>query len=186
MNVLTQDMARQFLNSSSPHEKYKYFMKGTQLEHLDHDYLIVEQNLETIEAEVWKKAQDLELFREEARKAEHLNAQAQQQDALRERINVIANQMAWVQVENEEKKLQGGDKIIQKMNALIEGLKMKASGMSEAFSQTEKADEHAKRVVDEARTGLAPLEGEKVQVKAEHDKSKAEQMSLQVMLLFVV
>lgn len=31
MNVLTQDMARQFLNNSIPLDKYKFFMKGTQL-----------------------------------------------------------------------------------------------------------------------------------------------------------
>ncbi|KAI3616349.1 structural maintenance of chromosomes protein 6 [Moniliophthora roreri] len=45
MNVLTQDAARQFLSASTPSDKYKFFLRGTQLSQLSTEY---EQCLENI------------------------------------------------------------------------------------------------------------------------------------------
>ena len=52
MNVLTQDMARQFLSNSSPSDKYKFFIRGTQLEVLDADYKLMEEHLDSINAKL--------------------------------------------------------------------------------------------------------------------------------------
>ncbi|KAF9241146.1 P-loop containing nucleoside triphosphate hydrolase protein [Melanogaster broomeanus] len=38
MNVLTQDAARQFLSASHPSDKYKFFLRGTQLSQLSEEY----------------------------------------------------------------------------------------------------------------------------------------------------
>jgi hypothetical protein len=38
ITILNQDTARTFLNSSDPHEKYKLFMKATQLEQTQREY----------------------------------------------------------------------------------------------------------------------------------------------------
>ena len=64
MNVLTQDMARQFLNDSSPSDKYKFFMKGTQLEHLDGDYLQIEQSIDKIDQDLFKNINDVKIYEE--------------------------------------------------------------------------------------------------------------------------
>ena len=180
MNVLTQDMARQFLNSSSPQEKYKFFMKGTQLEHLDGDYLIVEQNLDTIDTELCKKQQDCEIFNVRAEKTQELLKLSEQQDVLRERIDYYRRQIAWVQVEEQQNVLADMDRRLRRGDEKIAGLDMKADGLSEAFSQTEQAAEHAKRGLEDAQDALRPLQEQKDNLKAEHDKQRAEQNSLQV------
>lgn len=180
MNVLTQDMARQFLNSSSSQEKYKFFMKGTQLEHLDGDYLVVEQNLDTIDTELCKKQQDCDVFKERARKAQELLALSEKQEELRDKIEHFRGQMAWVQVEEEERKLAEADRHLRRSDEIIDRLEMKANGLSEAFSQNETAVDQARRAYEDAKDAEQPLREEMVGFKQEADKIKSEQTALQV------
>ena len=180
MNVLTQDMARQFLNSSSPQEKYKFFMKGTQLEHLDGDYLIVEQNLDAIDTELSKKLQDCEVFTERARKAKELLALSEQQDVLRDKIEDYRGQLAWVQVEKVEADLAGLDRILREGDVKIDRLDMDAQNLSESFDQTEQSLNNAQRAHGELSGALLPLTLQKANEKTEQDKLKAEQLNLQV------
>ena len=180
MTVLTQDMARQFLNNSTAYDKYKFFMKGTQLEHLDGDYLIVEQNIDTIDQDLWKKTQDLKVFEEQAQKARNLLALSEKHDALRTKISSIADQMAWVQVEEQEGYLEDHDRNLIRMAEKIAALEMTVNSQSEAFSQIEQSMEHANQNVESAKETLTPLQDQKAEVKREFDRHKAEQMALHV------
>lgn len=180
MNVLTQDMARQFLNNSTPSEKYKFFMKGTQLEHLDGDYLIVENNLETIDQDLWKKTEDVKVFKERAEKARHLLSLSEKQDRLRERIDHLRDMIAWSQVEEQERELADCNRKLDRTVESIGVFESKAASLSEAFGQTEQISEHAQRGIEDTKSALAPLVEEKEGVKREHDRHKAEQSALHV------
>ena len=182
MNILTQDMARQFLNSSTPHEKYKFFMKGTQLEHLDGDYLIVEQNLDTIDQDIWKKQDDLKVFEDQAQKARNLLAMSERQDTLRDKIIHLSAMMAWVQVEEQEERLAVFDRKLSRTDDQISASEMKAAGFSQAFTQTEQLFENADRALEASRNALVPLQEEKIQMKEEFDSLKAEALTLHVNL----
>lgn len=180
MNVLTQDMARQFLNNSTPYDKYKFFMKGTQLEHLDGDYMIVEQNVEVIDADLYKKQEDLEIFERKAREAEHLHRLSERNDELRQTIIELGGKMAWAQVEEQERMLSHYDREMNNVDEAIERGKSEAESLSEAFSQSHQACEIANTGVGEAQNLQRPLQEEKAGVKAEHDRVKAEQIELQL------
>ena len=180
MNVLTQDMARQFLNNSTPNEKYKFFMKGTQLEHLDGDYLIVENNVDAIDQDLWKKTEDVKIFEERAEKARHLLSLSEKQDRLRERIDQLGHMIAWSQVEEQEQELADCHRDVCKAEEKLEVAASKAVSLGEAFNQTEQSTEHAQRGVDEAKHPLAPLLEAKQGVKVEHDRHKVEQLALHV------
>ena len=182
MNILTQDMARQFLNSSTPHDKYKFFMKGTQLEHLDGDYLIVEQNLDTIDQDIWKKQDDLKVFEDRAQKARNLLAMCEQQDTLRDKINHLSAMMVWVQVEEQEERLAIFDRKLSRTNDQIAASEMRVAGFSQAFTQTEQSLENANRALEASRNALVPLQEEKNQMKEEFDNRKAEALTLHVNL----
>ena len=183
MNVLTQDMARQFLNNSTPSDKYKFFMKGTQLEHLDGDYLIVEQNLETMDQDLWKKKEDLKIFEARAEKARERLRQSEKQENLRQRIETLRYMQAWIQVEEEEKEVAIFDRKLVRMDEKIQALDMTAAGLSESFSQTEQQLEQATRVVEESKNAVTPLQEERNRAKVEHDRYKAEQIALHVCIL---
>ena len=179
MNVLTQDMARQFLNNSTSYDKYKFFMKGTQLEHLDGDYLIVEQNVDVIDADLYKKQEDIGVFEEKARDAEHLHRLSEQNGELRRTITQLGSKMAWAQVEEQERMLSHFDQDLNKIDEAVERGRIQAESFSEAFRQSNQACEIAQSSMEEAQMALGPLQEEKETVKLEHNKAKAEQVDLQ-------
>jgi chromosome segregation ATPase len=103
MNVLSQDMARQFLSTSSPAEKYKFFVKGVQLEQLDQDYRLIEESVDQIEEKLRSQIQDLGFLASRKDAAKKKLELSDQHDSLRERIRNFGNQMAWAQVEEVER-----------------------------------------------------------------------------------
>jgi ATP-dependent RNA helicase DDX6/DHH1 len=103
MNVLTQDMARQFLSNSSPAEKYRFFMKGVQLEQLDQDYQLLEETIDQIESKLATREEDVKVLEERAAKTAARLALSDRQDTLRVRIRNYSTQMAWAQVEEQER-----------------------------------------------------------------------------------
>lgn len=180
MNVLTQDMARQFLNNSSPVEKYKFFMKGTQLEHLDGDYLQIEQSIDKVDQDLFKQVNDLKVFEEEARKARSLLALSDKQDSLRAKIQNYSHQMAWAQVEEQERYVASYDTDLRKAQMMIERAEAKAAQTADVFTGADEAHENARSAVENVRAERAPILEEKDNAKAEFDKLKADVMSLRV------
>ncbi|KAJ5469449.1 hypothetical protein N7539_009067 [Penicillium diatomitis] len=103
MNVLSQDMARQFLSSSSAAEKYRFFVKGVQLEQLDQDYRLIEECVDQTEEKLRSQAPNLQLLENQRNLARKKLELSDQQDTLRERIRNYRNQMVWAEVEDHER-----------------------------------------------------------------------------------
>ena len=180
MNVLTQDMARQFLNNSSPVEKYKFFMKGTQLEHLDGDYLQIEQSTDKIDQDLFKQVNDLKMFEDEARKARSLLALSEKQDTLRAKIQNYSHQMAWAQVEEQERYVISYDSDLRKAHAIIDRAESKAIEAAAVFTNADECYENTNSAVQDVRAQLAPILEDKDSAKAEFDRFKADVMTLRV------
>lgn len=103
MNVLSQDMARQFLSTSSPAEKYMFFVKGVQLEQLDQDYRLIEESVDQIEEKLRSQVQDIRFLESRKDAAKKKLELSDQHNSLRERVRNISHQMAWAQVEEQER-----------------------------------------------------------------------------------
>lgn len=103
MNVLSQDMARQFLSTSSPAEKYKFFVKGVQLEQLDQDYRLIEESVDQIEEKLRTQGPNLDFLKNQRDMAKKKLELSDQQGLLRERIRNYRSQVAWAQVEEQER-----------------------------------------------------------------------------------
>lgn len=183
MNVLTQDMARQFLNNSTPSDKYKFFMKGTQLEHLDGDYVQIEQSMDKIDQDLFRNVKDVEIYEEEAKKAKSLLLLSEKHDTLRQKIRAFGHQMAWAQVEEQEGHVTACDDQLRKIAATIESAKKEAVEASDTFDTADRALENAYAIVNELKEGVAPIQDEKDIVKQQYDRFKSEAMSSQVRLL---
>ncbi|KAL9026519.1 MAG: hypothetical protein Q9196_004825 [Gyalolechia fulgens] len=179
MNVLTQDMARQFLSNSTPQEKYKFFMKGTQLEHLDGDYLQIEQSIDRIDQDLAKRLGDLGQYEVEARKARSALALSEKHDCLRDKIRSTANQMAWSQVEDMERKLAATDNELTEITLKITDAERKANQCSEAYDAANHGFQDACTVVQELSAELIPHDDRKEQAKQEHDRAKTDALTVQ-------
>lgn len=103
VNVLTQDMARQFLNTSSELEKYKFFIRGVQLEQLDNDYILLTDSLDAVDGRLDTIEDDCKILHDDFKRAEAKFNISQQQDGLRGRFEAMSRQMAWAQVEEQER-----------------------------------------------------------------------------------
>lgn len=102
MNVLTQDMARQFLSNSSPADKYRFFLKGVQLEQLDQDYQLLEEIIDQNEAQLASNNDQVQVLEAQALKAATRLAMSDKHESLRSKLRSYARQMAWAQVEEQE------------------------------------------------------------------------------------
>ena len=103
MNVLSQDMARQFLNSSSPSEKYKFFIKGTQLEQLDYDYRMIEQALDEMQHKLGFQQDAVKERKKDYKELQRKVQLAERQHNMRDKFRNLTRQMAWAQVDEQEK-----------------------------------------------------------------------------------
>lgn len=180
MNVLTQDMARQFLNNSTPFDKYKFFMKGTQLEHLDGDYLQIEQSIDQMSADLEARSSDVQEYQEEVKKAKNLLMLSEKHDTLRNKIRDYGHQMAWAQVEEQERDVRAFDDELHKATETIENARRQVVEASTVFENLHQDSERAKAAVHEQEESLRPIQEEKDSTKEEFDKFKADAMTAQV------
>ena len=179
MNVLTQDMARQFLSNSTPQEKYKFFMKGTQLEHLDGDYLQIEQSIDRIDQDLAKSLADVGRYEEEARKAKTTLALSDKNESLRAKMKDVGYQMAWAQVEEVEKQLQLINNGIARIAEEIAAAERKAEACAGRFTTADQAHDDAVRQVEELKASLLPYEERKDMARRAFDEVKEEALSVQ-------
>ncbi|TFB06813.1 Structural maintenance of chromosomes protein 6 [Trichoderma ghanense] len=179
LTVLSQDNARQFLNSASPAQKYKYFVSGVQLEQLDNDYkmsqdtldktLILRDDLDEKIAHV-KKAMD---------DAQRLAEIAQKNQGLREKARLYRNQLVWSQVVERERELeQRNADLVRRDRELLAW----QADCEQATKVLEETDEMLARA-QEAREALAAEENtfeERVQeAEVAWREAKQRQMELQ-------
>lgn len=158
LNVLTQDMARQFLNDSSVKEKYNFFLRGTQLKHLDDDYKQIEDELdeqlnkaETLEKDVETRRTDYERLAEKARRAQGLAKLRAEEQALK-------HQAIWAHVAGDEEELTSAQNEIAKVSEEITRRQEAVEAASNKFTEYDQACEKHKEEV-------AALEGELEQVR---------------------
>ncbi|PHH53734.1 Structural maintenance of chromosomes protein 6, partial [Ceratocystis fimbriata CBS 114723] len=98
LNILSQDNARQFLNSASGALKYKYFVQGVQLESLDRDYRLIEESLENTDAKLNSHDGHLERLKSNADQAHRLANIVRGNNQMRETLQVIRQKLIWAQV----------------------------------------------------------------------------------------
>ena len=102
MTVLTQDTARQFLGNSSATDKYKLFMKGVQLSHLDTDYSMVEGQISTLEQTLESKGNALATLKANEQHWKLKVRIFERSAEVEARIKRLQNQFAWTQVKDQE------------------------------------------------------------------------------------
>ena len=106
LTVLSQDNARQFLNSASAAQKYKYFVSGVQLEQLDNDYKMSQDTLDKTLMTRDDLNETINVFRKEMEGAQRLAETAGKNESLRKQARLYRQQLAWSQVVQQEKILE--------------------------------------------------------------------------------
>ncbi|RAR04662.1 f-box domain-containing protein [Stemphylium lycopersici] len=179
MNVLTQDMARQFLNHSTPKDKYRFFLQGTQLENLNRDYQQIEQSLEVMNARAEVKETDLAVLRRQMVDLENKARRAQMLEQMRAKEAVIAKQAAWATVEEQEKEVADSDKGVADTQAAILERQRKVDEADQRYEQADQAHEAAKQRVTDIINEMEPANQLADEAKVKFDEVKAKLKQLQ-------
>ena len=180
INVLTQDMARSFLSNSSPQEKYKLFIKGIQLEQLNHDYALLWDNIEQIEGTTADKEAHVQSLKEKATRAKRLVDLASKQDTLRDKMHSLSLQMAWSQVEEQESEFSKIGHEIREVEAYIENTQNEADEASAVLDRAEMSKRRAADALEAAREEMQPVEVERKQAREELASAKHETTEIMV------
>ncbi|KAF1946743.1 P-loop containing nucleoside triphosphate hydrolase protein [Clathrospora elynae] len=172
MNVLTQDMARQFLNNSTPKDKYKFFLQGTQLENLSRDYQQVEQLLELINARTELNETSLGDLRKQMVEKESKARRAQSLQLMRAKETVMAKQTVWAEVEEMEADLAKAVAQIAKADAAIQNQMQAEEEASERYERADQAYEAATQSVTVITTETEPAKEAEMDAKTKFLEAK--------------
>lgn len=180
MNVLTQDLARAFLSSSTNQEKYKFFAKGVQLEQLDQDYSLIKNGIDSTEAVLQTKIDDLGELKANMDRWNEKVEQLKSHTTLRDRIESLQYQMAWAQVRDAEKQLEFLKNALEVSQNKVRRAESERETASTAFEDANRVHEELSRKIQEENETLIPLRDAKKAAKAELDNNKKDLQGLQV------
>lgn len=170
MNVLSQDSARQFIGSSSAADKYKFFVKGVQLEQLDQDYRIVEENLDNTESKSGQKQDDVKILENKMEKAKQQLDMSDRHQSIRDKLRNYRRQLAWAQVEELEKTARDFEVEIRDADRKIANAAADAVKMDETYQAADQASTEATETHQRAEEEVRKLEDEKKEAKATQDE----------------
>ncbi|RAH53861.1 DEAD-domain-containing protein [Aspergillus piperis CBS 112811] len=179
VNVLSQDMARQFIGSSSPSEKYKFFVKGVQLEQLDQDYRLIEESGDQIEEKLRGREQDIAILQSRKETAKRKLDISNQHDSLRNRIRNVRNQMAWAQVEEQERIRDSLDEELLAADNQIAADEADLTNFDGTINAAAAELEAAAGSVRQANAKRGQVQGEKDEIQARWDAQMTERHGLQ-------
>ncbi|KAI9697857.1 MAG: Structural maintenance of chromosomes protein 6 [Bogoriella megaspora] len=179
MNVLTQDMARQFLNNSSAADKYKFFVKGTQLEQLDMDYMMLEELVDSTEVKIQQRLYDVEVLKSNFRQAEEKHKIAQANEGLNDKIRNLTRQMAWAQVEEEENQLAKYDNGIGQLDQKIADREAAAEQQSTEYTGADESHNRAEQDVNRLQEELRPQQEQYDEINKSFQENKTKLLESQ-------
>ncbi|KAK2489221.1 hypothetical protein MC885_018096 [Smutsia gigantea] len=105
VSVLTQEMSKQFLQSKNEGDKYKFFMKATQLEQMKEDYSYIMETKERTKEQISQGEERLiELKRQCLEKEERFQSIAGL-STMKNNLEELKHEMAWAVVNEIEKQL---------------------------------------------------------------------------------
>jgi structural maintenance of chromosomes protein 6 len=163
--VLSQDQARQFLTGASAKDKYKFFMKGVQLEQLDQDYRIIEEQLDNISAKIEIRTPDLKVLKANMERATNQLELSNRYDGMRDRVREYRRQLLWVQVEAKEADRDRYAQEVQKADNKIAAFQAKAEEVDAVYQRSDEAATAAKAAFDTAQEEVARLKAEQADLE---------------------
>ncbi|TWU78097.1 Structural maintenance of chromosomes protein 6 [Metarhizium rileyi] len=155
LTVLSQDNARQFLNSATPTQKYRYFVSGVQLEQLDNDYKMSQDTLERTIILRDDLSEKISHIKKEMENAQRLAETVQRNNTLRERARHYRNQLVWSQVVEQEQELERQSTELETRKQRIVQLEQDCEELTRALDGIVEKVERAKAI----KSGLTDEHG---------------------------
>ncbi|MBN3310633.1 SMC6 protein, partial [Amia calva] len=106
VSILTQEMSKHFLQSKGEGDKYKFFMKATQLEQMKEDYTYIMKTKTVTQNNIEKHEESLDDLKRQYLEKEDKFKSLASLDEMHDKLEELKHQMAWALVTEIEKQLQ--------------------------------------------------------------------------------
>ncbi|KAF9523412.1 P-loop containing nucleoside triphosphate hydrolase protein [Crepidotus variabilis] len=123
MNVLTQDAARQFLSASAPQDKYKFFLKGTQLTQLSDEYELCLKNVTQTQKLLAVKKEAIPDLKVRMREATIRYEEAQKAREQKQKAIDLKKELAWSHVAGKQEELEKQSQEVGKLSKRLPKIK---------------------------------------------------------------
>ena len=174
MNVLTQDAAKSFIQSSTPKQKYQFFVQGVQLQQLDNDYRLVSDTIDQIESKLLDSKDNIAILKKEWDDHEAKAKVADEHKEMRTKVAIMGKQLAWAQVEDQERILVEREREARKAEENIMHGEKAIEEKSEAYRLTNDAWERAETNVKHMQEKLVPFSEEEEAARDAHNSASAD------------
>ncbi|KAG0704264.1 P-loop containing nucleoside triphosphate hydrolase protein [Suillus ampliporus] len=145
MNVLSQDAARQFLSASHPSDKYKFFLRGTQLSQLSEEYDTCLDNINQTKKVLHQKKQVLPDLRAAFKEASVRFEEASKAREQRCKVDELKKELAWAHVAAKQAEMEAklgevakAERRLPKIEAEMKTAESQFTLASDAVEQFEK------------------------------------------------
>ncbi|NXF80743.1 SMC6 protein, partial [Sclerurus mexicanus] len=106
VSILTQEMSKQFLQTKSESDKYKFFMKATQLEQMKEDYSCIVKTQENTRIQIEQGRERLEELKQLYLGKKELYKSIAFVNDMRNYLEDLKHKMAWAVVSEMEKEIE--------------------------------------------------------------------------------
>ncbi|NXA78790.1 SMC6 protein, partial [Thryothorus ludovicianus] len=106
VSVLTQEMSKQFLQTKNEGDKYKFFMKATQLEQMKEDYSFIGKTKTNTRVQIEQGEERLEELKQLFLEKKEIYKSIAFVSDMQNRLKDLKHQMAWAVVSEMEKEIE--------------------------------------------------------------------------------
>ncbi|KAL0078931.1 P-loop containing nucleoside triphosphate hydrolase protein [Phycomyces blakesleeanus] len=165
LTILSQDNARQFLNSSTPHDKYRLFMRATLLSSLMEDYDVVRESIDTTRTIVERKKQCLPDLQKKALEAEARYKGMIEAREIDDKIDNLNNEIVWAQIIAKEKQAEKTKMNLGEIERKAERSKEEATNRKLKIEQLEQEMAQKREEITGFKQTYEPNNNEKQRVR---------------------
>lgn len=167
VSVLTQEMSKYFLHSKGEGDKYKFFMKATQLEQMREDFIYIKTTKHLTEDKVEQHSECLKDLKRKYLEKEDRYRSLASLDEMHTKLEELQKQMAWALVTEMEKelepmkeKLQADRRSTEKYDDKVNEWKNKVDEAEKKYKQVQEQLERITQQVQELQPKCAELKTE--------------------------
>lgn len=179
LNVLSQDMARSFIASANPAEKYKFFVKGVQLEQLDQDYTLLAEQLHATQQKLLTAESDVKVLQRTMDQALEKQQLAKRKAVIRDQLRDVRRQRVWVQVVERERHAAKCQEELADANAKIAEAESDLTLVDSKFQEADQAHNRTGDALQEATTAVDAAKQEQREMIHAYEEAKAAMTSAQ-------
>ncbi|NXE94323.1 SMC6 protein, partial [Menura novaehollandiae] len=106
VSILTQEMSKQFLQTKNEGDKYKFFMKATQLEQMKEDYSCIGKTKKNTRVQIEQGEERLEELKQLYLEKKEIFKSIAFVNDMQSRLKDLKHQMAWAVVSEMEKEIE--------------------------------------------------------------------------------